>query len=284
MDLRSIDVEGPDRRYRMSYAVFGDDRADRTVICVHGLTRNGRDFDALAAALSGTARVICPDVVGRGQSEWLDDPDSYALPTYASHMLQLIQHLGAAEVDWIGTSMGGMIGMAVASMEASPIKRLVLNDVGPFLPRQALGRIGTYLGLDLVFEDLAGLEQHLRLIHAPFGPLADEQWAHLARFSARTRADGKVVLGYDPKIATPFNKGEPEDVDLWAVWDQIGCPTLVMRGAESDLLLKETALAMTRRGPQATLIEIDGVGHAPALMDRAQIRQIQAWLGAGSTG
>lgn len=279
MDVREIDVEGPDRRYRMSYTVCGNDNAERTIICVHGLTRNGRDFDRLAAALASNARVVCPDVVGRGQSDWLDDPETYAVPTYASHMLQLIQHLGAAKVDWIGTSMGGLIGIGLASMEESPIERLVLNDIGPFLPKEALGRIGAYLGLELVFEHLDQLEAHLRQIHAPFGPLSDEQWADLAKFSARTRADGKVVLGYDPKIAAPFKVTEAEDIDLWPLWDQIGCPTLLVRGAESDLLLRDTALRMTKTGPKAKLVEIEGVGHAPALMDRDQIDMLRAWLG-----
>lgn len=279
MDVREIDVEGPDRRYRMSYTVFGNDNADRTILCVHGLTRNGRDFDRLAAILASDARVVCPDVVGRGQSDWLDDPKAYAVPTYAGHMLQLIQHLGAAKVDWIGTSMGGLIGIGIASMEESPIERLVLNDIGPFLPKEALGRIGAYLGLELVFEHLDQLEAHLRQVHAPFGPLSDEQWADLAKFSARTRADGKVVLGYDPKIATPFKVTEAEDIDLWPLWDQISCPTLLVRGAESDLLLKDTALRMTKTGPKAKLVEIEGVGHAPALMDRNQIDMLRAWLG-----
>jgi len=278
MDVRSLDVEGPDRHYHMSYTVFGSDDADRTIICVHGLTRNGRDFDLLAEALAGDARVVCPDVVGRGQSAWLDDPEAYAVPTYIGHMLQLIQHLGVASVDWIGTSMGGLIGMGVATVEDSPIERLVLNDVGPFLPKEALERIGAYLDLDLVFENLAQLESHLRQVHAPFGPLSNDQWAHLAAFSAKTRSDGKVVLGYDPNIAVPFMSEEVEDVDLWSFWDEIHCPTLLIRGAESDLLLEETAHEMTERGPRAMLVEFEGIGHAPALMADDQIDRIKTWL------
>lgn len=278
MDVRSIDVDGPDRRYRMGYTVFGDDKAKRTIICVHGLTRNGRDFDFLATALSKNARVICPDVVGRGQSEWLDIPEAYAVPTYVGHMVQLIQHLGVTRVDWIGTSMGGLIGMGIASLETNPIERLILNDVGPFLPKTALSRIGTYLGLQLKFDSMAQLETHLRQIHAPFGPLTDEQWAHLAKFSARQEPDGKVVLSYDPKIAAPFKDADPEDIDLWALWDEIRCPTFIIRGAESDLLLEDTAAEMVKRGPKATLLEVDGVGHAPALMDQQQIDQVKTWL------
>ncbi len=279
MDVLSIEVDGPDRRYRMSYTAFGEEEAERIILCVHGLTRNARDFDPLALALAAKARVICPDVLGRGQSEWLDDPKGYAVPAYIGTMLQLIQKLGVPKVDWVGTSMGGLIGMGIASMETSPIERLVLNDVGPFLPKEALGRIGDYLGLQLRFDNMAQLENHLRQIHAPFGPLTDEQWAHLAKHSARRADDGKIVLSYDPAIATPFREGAPEDIDLWELWDTIRCPTLLIRGAESDLLPKEIAIDMTRRGPKATLLEIEGVGHAPALMDQYQIDQVAGWLG-----
>ncbi|MEM8950495.1 MAG: alpha/beta hydrolase [Pseudomonadota bacterium] len=278
MDVKTFDADGLDRRYRLSYTVFGDPDAGRTVICVHGLTRNGRDFDALASAIADKAFVICPDVVGRGRSDWLDDPSGYDVPTYAGHMLQLIQHLGVAEVDWIGTSMGGLIGMGIAAMEESPIRRLVLNDVGPFIPKAALERIGAYLGLELTFDDLAALEDHLRQIHAPFGPLSDEQWAHLAVHSARQREDGKVVLSYDPNIAAPFKNTPLEDVDLWALWETIRCPTLVVRGAESDLLLEDTAERMTTTGPKADLYTVDGAGHAPALMASDQIETIKTWL------
>ena len=278
MDVGRVDVDGPDRRYGMAYTAFGRADAARTIICVHGLTRNSRDFDVLAQALAGDARVICPDIVGRGRSDWLDDPEHYSLPTYVSHMSQLIAHLGVSRVDWIGTSMGGLIGMVVAAQEGSPVDRLVLNDVGPLVPKAALARIGVYLGLALIFPTLAELEAHLRQIHAPFGPLTDAQWAHLARHSARARPDGQVVLNYDPEIAVPFRTAMPEDVDLWSFWDQIRCPVQVLRGAMSDLLLKETAIEMTRRGPETTLVEFDGVGHAPALLDDIQIRVVRDWL------
>jgi pimeloyl-ACP methyl ester carboxylesterase len=279
MKLESVEVEGPDRRFRMSYSSFGKPKAGRTIVCVHGLTRNGRDFDALASALSEDAFVVCPDVVGRGQSDWLDDPLTYAVPTYAGHMLQLIRHLGVSEVDWVGTSMGGLIGMGIASMEAHPIRKMVLNDIGPFIPKAALERIGAYLGLALSFKSLADLEAHLREIHAPFGPLSDAEWAHLAEHSAKQRDDGTFVLSYDPRIAEPFKTGDPvEDLDLWALWEAISCPTLVLRGETSDLLLPDTAEAMTARGPKAALRTIEGVGHAPALMDRAQIQLIRDWF------
>jgi len=278
VQIGRIEVEGPDRRYQLSYTDWGAPGAARTVLCVHGLTRNGRDFDHLAAALAANARVICPDAVGRGHSDRLDDAGYYALPTYAAHMRQLIERLGLGPVDWVGTSMGGLIGMAVAAGEHSPIRRLVLNDIGPFLPKAALGRIDTYLGLARDFADLAEVEAHLREVHAMFGPLTGAQWRHLAAHSARARADGRLELAYDPRIREAFEQGGLDDVDLWPLWDPIRCPVLVLRGADSDLLLPETAREMTERGPRAKLVEFAGIGHAPALMAEDQIATVRDWL------
>ena len=280
MEIRRIHVEGPDRRYGLSYADWGRTGTARTVVCVHGLTRNGRDFDHLARVLAEERRVICPDIVGRGLSDPLTDPEHYALPTYVGHMVQLLSGLGLDEVDWIGTSMGGLIGMGVAAMEASPIRRLVLNDVGPFLPKVALERINTYLGLDLRFASLDALEAHLREIHFGFGPLTDAEWRHLAEYSAARREDGRFGLNYDQRLGQPMKTGPIEDVELWPVWDQIRCPVLVLRGISSDLLLAETAAEMTRRGPRAEVVEVDGTGHAPALMAKDQIAIVSSWLKA----
>jgi pimeloyl-ACP methyl ester carboxylesterase len=195
-------------------------------------------------------------------------------------MSQLLSRLGLDEVDWVGTSMGGLIGMGVAAMEASPIRKLVLNDVGPFLPKTALQRINTYLGLDLRFASLEALQAHLREIHAGFGPLTDAEWRHLAEHSAARREDGRFGLNYDQRLGRPMTTGPIEDVDLWPVWDQIRCPVLVLRGIDSDLLLPATAAEMTRRGPKAEVIEVDGTGHAPALMAKDQIAIVAAWLDA----
>ena len=280
MEIRRVHVEGPDRRYGLSYADWGRAGATRTVVCVHGLTRNGRDFDHLARVLAGDRRVICPDIAGRGLSDPLTDPEHYALPTYVAHMVQLLSRLGLDEVDWVGTSLGGLIGMGVAAMEASPIRRLVLNDVGPFLPKIALQRINAYLGLDLRFASLEALEAHLREIHAGFGPLTDAEWRHLAEHSAARREDGRFGLNYDQRLGQPMKTGPIEDVDLWPVWDQIRCPVLVLRGTSSDLLLAGTAAEMTRRGPRAEVVEVDGTGHAPALMAKDQIAIVRSWLGA----
>jgi len=280
MEIRRIRVEGPDQSYGISFTDWGARDAGRTVVCVHGLTRNGRDFDHLAAVLSERARVICPDVVGRGLSDPLADPEHYALPTYIAHMMQLIAQLGLTEVDWVGTSMGGLIGMGVAAGEASPIRKLVLNDIGPFIPKAALERINVYLGLDRRFASLDALEAHLREIHAGFGPLTDAEWRHLAEHSAARREDGSFGLSYDQRLGQPLKREPIEDVNLWPVWDQIRCPVLVLRGTASDLLLPETAAEMAQRGPGATLVEVDGTGHAPALMAKDQIAIVRDWLAA----
>jgi pimeloyl-ACP methyl ester carboxylesterase len=277
MEIRRIQVEGPEGDYGLSYAEWGSPGAARAIICVHGLTRNGRDFDHLAAVLQDQARVICPDIVGRGLSDPLGNPEHYALPTYVAHMLQMLDKLSLAEVDWVGTSMGGLIGMGVAASGA-PIRRLVLNDIGPFIRKAALERINMYLGLSLSFASLEALEAHLREIHAGFGTLSDAEWRHLAEHSASRREDGTFRLSYDQRLGAPMKRGPIEDVDLWPVWDQIRCPVLVLRGAESELLLAETAEEMTRRGPGAEVIQIDGTGHAPALMAKAQIEIVRDWL------
>jgi pimeloyl-ACP methyl ester carboxylesterase len=278
MQIRRVQVDGPDGSYGISLADWGDPTAGSTVVCLHGLTRTGRDFDHLARVLAQNARVICPDVAGRGLSDPLRDPEHYALPTYVGHMRQLLSRLGLEEVDWVGTSMGGLIGMGVAAGETSPIRRLVLNDVGPFLPKPALERIASYLGVERRFWSLAELEAHLREIHAGFGPLTDDEWRHLAEHSAARREDGRFGLSYDPRLGIPLKREPIEDVDLWPVWDQIRCPVLVLRGRTSDLLLPGTAAEMSRRGPKAELVEIDGTGHAPALMAKDQIEIVRDWL------
>lgn len=253
----------------------------RTVICVHGLTRNSRDFDFFAGTLvdnpSPVARVICPDVVGRGRSDWLSDPNAYGTPQYLADMTALIARLDVETVDWVGTSMGGLIGMALAALPKSPIRRLVLNDIGPVISKASLQRIADYVGLDYRFPSTDALEKHLRKIHAPFGPLTDAQWKHMARHSQRPLDDGNLGLAYDPAIIENVKRGIA-DVDLWALWDRITCPVLILRGAESDILTAETAQSMTERGPKGELITFAGVGHAPALMTHEQVDIVTGWL------
>ena len=263
----------------LGYLDWGPRDAARTVVCVHGLTRNARDFDELAEELAARgARVLAVDVAGRGRSSWLQDPSDYAVPVYAGHLSALLQGLGLHRVDWVGTSMGGLIGMALAAAEETPIGRLVLNDVGPLIPEAALRQIGRYLGLDPAFASLEDLERHLREIHAPFGALTDAQWRHLATHSAR-RSGAAWRLHYDPRIRVPFEAQLDGDVDLWSLWDRIAVPTFVLRGADSTLLRPETAAAMRGRGPKAEVATVPHVGHAPALMDDGQIATVAGWLG-----
>ncbi len=263
---------------RMAYVAWEGPAWRRPVVCVHGLTRNGRDFDRLAAALATGARVVCPDMPGRGKSDWLAHAEDYAYPTYVAACAALLARLGADEVDWVGTSMGGIIGMFMAALPGTPIRRLVLNDVGAFIPAAALRRLAAYVGADPSFADEAALEADLRRVAAPFGRLSDADWKHLAAISTRAKSDGSLGYAYDPRIGNALRQSEPQDVDLWATYDAIAVPTLLLRGADSDLLRAEDARAMTGRGPRARLVEFAGVGHAPALMAEDQISHVRAFL------
>lgn len=267
--------------HRVVYRDWGHPACPRVVVCVHGLTRNGRDFDALALALSDRFRLLCPDMPGRGDSEWLPDANDYVFPTYLTVLTALLAHADVDKVAWVGTSMGGLLGMLAAAQRNTPLTRLVLNDIGPVLAPAALSRIGSYVGLDPVFESFAALEAHIREVSATFGALSDAQWQELAATTARRTADGRWRLKYDPGIATPFAAANVAVSDLWAVWDAIKCPTLLLRGADSDLLLPETAAAMRLRGPRPKLVEFPGVGHAPMLLSPAQIAPVAAFLEGG---
>lgn len=263
--------------HELAYRESGPDHPV-PVLCLHGLARNARDFDVLAADLAATGRrVVCADVVGRGDSGWLRDPQDYGYPQYLADTAALIARLGSGQVDIVGTSMGGLIGMMLAAQPDTPIRRLVINDVGPFIPKAALARILDYFGKDPRFADLAEAEAYHRRIYRSFGDLSDVQWRHLTETSLRHDGEG-WRLHYDPRIAEPMRAVEIADVDLWPLWDAVSCPTLVLRGAESDLLLVETAEEMKQRGPRAKLIEFPGCGHAPALLDPAQIAPLRDWL------
>jgi pimeloyl-ACP methyl ester carboxylesterase len=269
--------------HRVSYCEWGDPAAQRLVICVHGLTRNARDFDMLARTLSTHCRVVCPDLVGRGQSEWLADKSDYAYPQYLADMTALIARASASlpagdAIDWVGTSIGGLIGMLLAAQPGTPIRRLVLNDVGPLLPKAALSRIASYVGKAPEFESFDAAERYIRDVSAPFGPLTDPQWHHLAEHSVGRTPSGSWRLNYDPGIAQTFKDLPQTDISLWPVWDRITCPVLVLRGSASDLLSIDTADAMTRRGPKARVVEFPGVGHAPALMAAEQLAAVREFL------
>ena len=268
----SVQCVSPSGLHQMAYVEWGARDNPRVLVCVHGLTRNGRDFDALAQALAADYRVICPDVVGRGRSSRLRDPSGYGIPQYVADMVTLIARLDVDGVHWVGTSMGGMIGMALASLDDTPIRGLLLNDVGPIITSESLQRIATYVGTDPTWENRDEAMAYIKIISAPFGLLDEAQWRHLTEYSVGQRPDGRWGFVYDPLIAAPFKaafSGEP--IDLWPIYDRIRCPTLVVRGAESDLLTGEIWQQMGERGPRAKLAEIPGVGHAPMFLSDDQI-------------
>lgn len=273
----------------MAYWQWGDPANDHVVVCAHGLSRQGRDFDLLAQDLSSRVRVVCPDVVGRGQSDWLKDPAGYQIPNYAADMLAMLAQLKPTTLDWVGTSMGGLIGMVLCGQPglplAVPVRRLVLNDVGPSIQWQALQRIGAYLGHTGRFESLQQAADAMWAISTGFGPHTPEQWLALSRHMVRPVGDGSgaLTLHYDPAIAAPFRTVTPEsaahgEATLWQLYDNIKARTLLTRGALSDLLSPATALAMTQRGPRAQLVEFEGVGHAPTLVAKLQREAVTSFL------
>ena len=284
MDMREAKVKCLSAAgfHHMTYVEWGDPANPKVLVCVHGLTRCGRDFDFLAQALANDYRVVCPDVVGRGRSDWLRNKSLYALPQYCADMTTLLAKLDVETVHWVGTSMGGLIGMALACQPETPIARLVLNDVGPVISASSLERIGTYLGQAPRFDGIEQAEAFVRFVSATFGSLSDSQWRHLTLHVTRIAADGKVEFAYDPGIAQPYREmqaaGNGKDIELWPFYDGIACPTLLLRGETSDLLTHDAALQMSQRGPRARLVEVSGVGHAPMLMDAAQVAPVREFL------
>ena len=265
--------------HRMAYLEWGDPRNRDVLVCVHGLTRTGRDFDELARLLCSQFRVVCPDVAGRGASDRLPDPALYAMPQYLADMVTLIARLDVETVYWLGTSMGGLIGMALAAQSGSPVAKLVLNDAGPVVARAALERIQGYLGKAPSFANVGEAEQYIRSIAASFGPHSDAQWRFLTEIWLRKNDDGSWRAHYDPRIAESFRAAMPEkDLELWGLYDTVRCPTLVLRGEQSDLLSRATTAEMARRGPRAKVVEIRGVGHAPTLLHADQIAVVRDFL------
>ena len=269
--------------HQMSYKEWGDPANRRVLVCVHGLTRVGDDFDALARALSDHYRVLCPDVVGRGRSGKLRDPQLYTIPQYVNDMVTLVARADADSVDWFGTSMGGLIGMAYASLPGNPIAKLVLNDIGPTLDAPALARIGDYVGQDLRFATFDEAAAFVRQVSLSFGEHSEAQWHKLAADVLRQEPDGTWIRHHDLGMAQPFHtatmdKAKADEAALWAAYDAISCPTLLVRGELSDLLSRETAAAMTQRGPKATLVEIPKVGHAPTFIHDEQIAIARKFL------
>ena len=281
--------------HRMAYWQWGDSSAGHVVVCVHGLSRQGRDFDVLARSLvhraGGALRVVCPDVVGRGKSDWLKDPMGYQLPTYVGDMLamlgQLHQSSPVTEIDWVGTSMGGLIGFGIAGTPKlplpAPIRRMVFNDVGPAIEYSAIERIKGYLGKTGRFDTVQQAADAMWAISKGFGPHTPEQWMALSTPMVRELPEGGFTLHYDPAIAVPVQGVTPEEAakgeaTLWQLYENIKARVLVTRGAESDLFAKETALQMTQRGPRASLVEFPGVGHAPMFVQDNQVEAVALFL------
>jgi len=265
--------------HRIAYLEWGEAENPEVLVCAHGLTRCGRDFDKLARALSDRYRVVCPDIAGRGDSDWLADPMLYAIPQYVADMVTLIARLDVEQLHWVGTSMGGVIGMALAAQKNSPVHKLLMNDASPVIAKAALERIATYVGMAPPLPSLQAAEQLIRTVSAPFGPHTDGEWRFLTEVVVRKNADGSYRLHYDPKIAEPFRKNMPPgDLELWPLWDAVRCPTLLIRGAQSDLLSKATAEEMARRGPKAKVVELPGIGHAPTLLHDDQIGIVREFL------
>jgi pimeloyl-ACP methyl ester carboxylesterase len=278
----AVQCLSPAGLHTMRYTQWGDPRDPRVLICVHGLTRVGRDFDRLARAVAERYRVVCPDVVGRGASDRLRNPAYYAVPQYVADMVTLIARLDVERVAWVGTSMGGLIGMGLAGMEQSPIARLVLNDIGPRMEPGALVRIGAYVGQPVRFGSLEEATDHIRAISAGFAMRDEGEWREITASVIRRDADG-YVLHYDPAIGLPMQSMTDQSVAageaaLWKLYDAIRCPTLLMRGEASDLLSAATAAEMGGRGPRPRQVVVPGVGHAPMLFDPAQIATVRDFL------
>lgn len=279
--------------HRMAYWQWGNPQAGHVVVCAHGLSRQGRDFDVLAAALVGAARdsirVICPDVVGRGQSAWLKDPAGYQIPNYAGDMLALLAALQPRQLDWVGTSMGGLIGTVLCGQPGLPlpvpVRRLVLNDVGPVIQWEALQRIGQYLGNAPRFANLEQAAAAMWAVSTSFGPHSQDQWLELSRHMVKpvNDAQGGLTLHYDPAIAVPFRALTAEgaragEAAVWQLYDNIRAKTLLLRGAQSDLLSAATAQLMMQRGPKPQCIEFAGVGHAPTLIAPDQVKAVVGFV------
>ena len=280
---KTVQCLSPAGLHRMAYKEWGDPSNQNVLICVHGVTRVSDDFDVLALAMSDQYRIICPDVVGRGKSDWLPNPQLYQIPQYVSDMVTLLARLDVETVDWLGTSMGGLIGMGLASMQKNPIRKLILNDVGPALNFDAIVRIGEFIGQDVRFDTFDEAAAYIRQVSISFGPHSEAQWHKLASDVLKQNEDGKWIRHYDLGLSIPVKAITPElaaagQALLWTAYDAVKCQTLLVRGSESDLLTKEAAHEMTQRGPCATLVEIAGVGHAPTFVQPEQIEIAKKFL------
>lgn len=277
MRTRSVMALDPLGFHRVVYHEWGSEDNERVLVCVHGLARNSRDFDELAQALSRDYRVICPDMPGRGASDWLSPGVNYDIPRYMSDMATLLARLDVDQVDWVGTSMGGIIGTCLAALPNSPIRTLVLNDIGSFVSKESLQRIAGYLG-DYRFTTLAELEQYMRTTYTAYKNLNDAQWQHLVKYGHRVTAEGEFGLHYDPRLVEASQETQHQDMDLEPIWKQVKCPQLLIWGDQSDVLTADTVERMQALRPDLDLYRIPEMPHAPSLMETEQIVAIQQWL------
>lgn len=274
--VRAINPRG---FHMIGYHVWGQANDAPPVMCVHGLTRHGGDFDPLARALSGKRRVICPDLVGRGASDWLPDPTDYHIPQYNCDLTAVMAANGGGAFDWVGTSLGGLCGIVMAGLPNSPIRRLVINDVAPEVPRAALRRVASYLSEPLRFADYDATEAHLREVYSGFGPMTDDDWRHMAHTSVYLGEDGGYAPHFDPAIGVNFRQyWLLTQFKLWTYWQRISCPILIVRGTESDFLTDDLLARMIAEQPEAQVLEVTGVGHTPTLNSADQIDPVLAWL------
>jgi len=278
MELRTIKCLGPSGFFSVAYREWAGPANAPTLVCVHGLTRNSKDFETFAEAMRDEYRVVAPDMPGRGSSDWLSSGTEYTFPLYLSVVAALIARLDVDSVDWVGTSMGALIGMMIAATPGNPIRRLVLNDAGAVTPKVYLQRLATYVGVTMSFENIEQVESVARLSYAPQKDLTPEQWRQVAANGAREEADGSWTLDYDPALGDVYRTGEFDDVVLWPLYDKLNCPTLLLRGEKSEVLAHDVAEEMTRRGPKARLVEFEGSAHPPWLMNSEQIDVVRGFL------
>jgi len=278
MNIRYVKCLGPAGFFALAYREWEGPPGARTLVCVHGLTRSSRDFELFAESMRAHYRVVAPDMPGRGLSDRLPNGADYSFPLYLSAVTTLLARLDVDSVDWVGTSMGALIGMTLAATPGQPIRRLVLNDAGTVTPKAFLQRLADYVGVTMTAANLRALEAGARLSYGPQRDLSEEQWRRVAVSGAREQPDGSWTLDYDPRIGDVYRVGELADVVLWPIYDCVACPTLLLHGEKSDVLSQEVAQEMTMRGPKAQLVDFEGVAHPPWLMNEGQIGAVRGFL------
>jgi len=284
-EYQYIQCQNPQGYHRMAYREWGD-RNDKVLICVHGLSGNSADFQDLAIALQDHYRIICPDIVGRGESDWLADPLNYGLPLYVSDVLTLIQQLKLNPVDFLGTSMGGLIGMFLAAKAPGVISRLIINDIGPCLPAEGLKRVVKENTEKPDLQTWEQVQQYIRKRYAPSGKTSDREWEDLAKNTVKLTPENTYRLHYDPNIVANLAQVPPDKLktlEFWQEWSSVNCPVLLLHGEHSDMLVPEIIEQMQATHPETTVQEFANCGHSPSLTSAEQIQAIVNWLMSGES-